>query len=377
MDHEDAIYRNLQKHLDNSPTGFAATKSGSELIILEKLYNKQEAEIATCLSNFLCEPVETIYPRLREAGIELTIDELARILDEMMKKGLLNAKWEGYDDVRYKNAAMAAGGIIDFQVNRLKQEIMDAFEQYHKDSFAEAKTIGKVEIPQLRTIPVEKSVPIDGKQKVASYDDIRLLIENAKGPLSVTNCVCRQTKRLKGEVCQYSEIEETCMQIGPDHARQYVEMGLGRYISKEEAFEILERAQEAGFIFQPENSQNPENICCCCGDCCGFLKMVKNSPRPVDFFATNYYARVDPELCTGCETCINRCQLEAVKMVDGVAVVDIDRCIGCGNCVLTCEANACILHEKEQKHIPPSDKETMFNMIWEKKQENAKQHQPE
>ena len=101
MDHEDAIYRNLQKHLDNSPTGFAATKSGSELIILEKLYNKQEAEIATCLSNFLCEPVEIIYPRLREAGIELTIDELARTLEEMMKKGLLNAKWEGYDNVRY------------------------------------------------------------------------------------------------------------------------------------------------------------------------------------------------------------------------------------------------------------------------------------
>jgi ferredoxin len=105
--------------------------------------------------------------------------------------------------------------------------------------------------------------------------------------------------------------------------------------------------------------------------------MVKNSPRPVDFFATNYYAQVDPELCTGCETCINRCQLEAVKMVDGAAVVDINRCIGCGNCVVTCEANACILHEKEQKHIPPSDKETMFNMIWEKKQENVKQHQPE
>ena len=105
--------------------------------------------------------------------------------------------------------------------------------------------------------------------------------------------------------------------------------------------------------------------------------MVKNSPRPVDFFAANYYAQVDPELCTGCETCINRCQLEAVNMVDGVAVVDINRCIGCGNCVVTCEANACILHEKEQKHTPPSDKETMFKMLWEKKQENAKQHKPE
>jgi electron transport complex protein RnfB len=378
MEHEDVIYRNLQKHMDISPSGFAATKSGAEIKLLQALYNKQEAEIATCLSTFSFESVETVFPRLKESGIELTVDELARILDEMMRKGLLNAKWGKNDDVRYKIAPMAAGGVADFQVNRLKQEVMDAFEQFHKDTFAQAKkNIGKADIPGLRVIPVSRSVTIDGKQKVASYDDIRLLIENAPGPLSVTNCICRQTKRLKGESCQYSDIEETCMQIGPDHARQYVEMGSGRYISKEEAFEILERAQDASFIFQPENSQNPENICCCCGDCCGFLRMAKNSPRPVDFFTTNYYARIDPELCVGCETCIKRCPLEAVKMADGVAVVDDNRCIGCGNCVVTCEANACILHEKEQKHIPPSDKETMYNMIWEKKQEKAKQQQPE
>ena len=377
MEH-DVIYRNLQKHMDNSPSGFAATKSGAEIKLLKALYNKQEAEVATCLSNFSFESAETVYPRIKDAGFELTVDELARILYEMMRKGLLNAKWGENDKVRYKIAPMAAGGVADFQVNRLKEEVMDAFAQFHKDTFAEAKkNIGKADIPGLRVIPVARSVTIDGKQKVASYDDIRLLIENAPGPLSVTNCICRQTKRLRGGSCKFSDIEETCMQIGPDHARQYVEMGLGRYISKEEAYEILEKAQEASFVFQPENSQNPENICCCCGDCCGFLMMAKNSPRPVDFFVTNYYAQIDPELCVGCGICIQRCPLDAVTMPDGVAVVDADRCIGCGNCVITCEENACILHEKEEKHIPPSDKETMFNMIWEKKQEKAKEQQCE
>ena len=59
-------------------------------------------------------------------------------------------------------------------------------------------------------------------------------------------------------------------------------------------------------------------------------------------------------------------------MSDNIAVVDLIRCIGCGNCVVTCEAKACVLREKDEKLIPPEDKETMFNMIWEKKQDLKK-----
>ena len=40
-----------------------------------------------------------------------------------------------------------------------------------------------------------------------------------------------------------------------------------------------------------------------------YLQSVKKFPRPADFYATNYYAEADPELCTGCEGCVERCQL--------------------------------------------------------------------
>jgi ferredoxin len=147
--------------------------------------------------------------------------------------------------------------------------------------------------------------------------------------------------------------------IGPDHARRHVEMGIGRYVTKEEALDILDKAQEAGLVLQPENSRQPEAICCCCGDCCVYLKALKNYPRPADLYLSNYYVKVDPELCTGCQECVERCQLEARVMVDGVATVNLDRCIGCGNCVLICPTNANQLLKKEKEFVPLKDKETV------------------
>ena len=148
---------------------------------------------------------------------------------------------------------------------------------------------------------------------------------------------------------------------GPDHAKHYVDMGIARYINKEEALSILEKAQEAGLVLQPETSLRPEAICCCCGDCCALLTSIKHHPRPADLYVSNYYAEVDPELCTGCETCIQQCQLEAVVLADDVARVNLDRCIGCGNCVATCPSNAARLKKKEKEWVPPANKEA-FNM---------------
>jgi ferredoxin len=168
---------------------------------------------------------------------------------------------------------------------------------------------------------------------------------------------------MEGAPCKYSDIRETCLQIGPDHARQYVEMGIARYVSKEEALGILARAEQAGFILQPENSLKPEAICCCCGDCCGLLSAVKKAPRPADMYATNYYVTVDAKLCKACGNCVKRCQLEAREIVNGASVVNLDRCIGCGNCVITCPSGATKLVKKETSLVPPKDKDAAFMKI--------------
>ena len=94
---------------------------------------------------------------------------------------------------------------------------------------------------------------------------------------------------------------------------------------------------------------------------------IKKYPRPADYYASNYYAEVDPELCTGCQICMERCQLEAAFMTDGMAAINLDRCIGCGNCVVICESNAIQLKKKDKETLPPKDMIDLYTKILTKK----------
>ena len=51
-------------------------------------------------------------------------------------------------------------------------------------------------------------------------------------------------------------------------------------------------------------------------------------------------AVVDKEKCTGCESCVETCPVEAIKMEDGKAVVDKEKCVDCGQCVDECPVEA-------------------------------------
>ena len=129
--------------------------------------------------------------------------------------------------------------------------------------------------------------------------------------------------------------------------------------TKEEALDILKKAQDAGLVLQPENSQRSEAICCYCGDYCVLLESLKNHPRPVELYETNYYVELIPESCTGCRECVDIYQLDAREMLDGVAAVNLDRCIGCGNCVVVCEYAFTQLKKKEAEKILVKDKDAL------------------
>ena len=94
---------------------------------------------------------------------------------------------------------------------------------------------------------------------VADYDSIRRIIEESGGQLGVTNCICRQKNDLLGKSCNHTDLRETCLMLH-DAVEMYTSMGIGCEISKQEALDILDKAQEAGLVLQPMNSLKPVAI---------------------------------------------------------------------------------------------------------------------
>ena len=97
--------------------------------------------------------------------------------------------------------------------------------------------------------------------------------------------------------------------------------------------------------------------------------MIGNFPNPVQYFATNYHAAIDSDSCTGCETCIDKCQMHALSMDDSISKVDLTRCIGCGVCVAGCPSDALKLEKNETEIVPPRTKHELLIKISEKKKE--------
>ena len=136
----------------------------------------------------------------------------------------------------------------------------------------------------------------------------------------------------------------------------YVDTGLGRWVTQEEALEKLKECDEAGLIPRFSDSENPEALCNCCPNCCPGLVGLKRLPQPGHLVPSNHFAKINAELCSACETCIDRCPMDAVSMdQDDVAEIEIDRCIGCGLCVSTCpeEALSLKLKPEDQRFVPP------------------------
>lgn len=341
------VYRKLQKQLDQYSVGFPATASGVEIKILEKLFTEEEAEISLHLSMGLETPESVAERTKREPKA------VAALLDRMANKGLV-FRWCRNDSVKY-GAIPFVLGIYEYQLKSMDRELAQMFEDYLEEGFQKNLTALKPSI--LRTIPINRSVV--AAHQVATYEDSREIMKKQK-MIAVANCICRVQQGLIGHHC--AKPSEVCFSFG-SAARYYIELGMGRQVTIEEALAILDRCEEAGLVAQPFNVINPGGMCNCCGDCCPLLRMVKKYPRPVELIQSNYYAVVDADACTGCETCLERCQMEAISInEDEVAEINLDRCIGCGLCVTTCPTAAIRLELKPegQRYTPPAKGQELF-----------------
>ncbi|MBN1401955.1 MAG: 4Fe-4S binding protein [Anaerolineae bacterium] len=341
----EAIYRNLAEHLDRLPDGFAPTDTGAELRLLQVLFTQEEAELAVHLT-LDREPAAAIAGR---AGLPLAVAE-AR-LDEMARKGLIfSVQPEG--GPRLYQAAPWVVGIYEFQVNNLTKELRQAISDY---SAARKPRSRPESIPQMRTIPIGESIA--PHLEALPYEQVEALVAGYDR-FAVARCICRQHAKLRGEGCDAPM--ESCLIFG-EWADYYVLGGRGRAIDRDEVRAILARADAANLVLQPTNSQEIAAICCCCGCCCGVLRGLKRHEKPAEVVASAYIAALDAELCQGCWTCLERCQMEALAEDGDLVALNLDRCIGCGLCVSTCPSGALTLVRKPVSRLtqpPPTMSET-------------------
>jgi len=343
------IYQKLARHLDNLPGGFPSTESGVELRILKRLFTPDEAELALHLTLI---PEE---PRVIARRAKLSREEIAPRLEEMAKKGLIY-RVERKDRVTLYMAAQYVIGIWEYHVNDLDPGLIQDMNEYIPTLF---NVDAWKKAPQLRTIPVGRS--ISTQREVLTYENAEELVKSQKRFL-VAPCICRREATMIGKGCD--KPEETCLVFGKA-ADYYLQNGLGRLIDKQEALDILKKADKAGLVLQPSNAKKIVNICCCCGCCCQVLKSIKRHPKPAGLVSTPFVAAVNQETCIGCGVCVERCQVDALSLEDEKVVLDVDRCIGCGLCVSTCPTDSLTLVRKpetEQPNVPENVFQAALNL---------------
>ncbi|RLC03654.1 MAG: 4Fe-4S ferredoxin [Deltaproteobacteria bacterium] len=350
----ESIYRQLQQRLDLYSMGFPAAKSGIEIKILRYLFSENNAHMFLALTHNLA-TTSSIATNLNRSESEVSAQ-----LEEMTEKGLVFRVKKG-DSARYA-AIPFVHGLFEFQVKNIKPELARMVEDYFDEAFD--KTMLENAEYFLRTIPVNQS--IDVTRQVATYDDA-IEILKTKPHIVVTDCICRKSKTVIGEGC--GKTMEACFMFG-SMGQYYLDKDIGREVSLAEATAILENCRDAGLVTQPATSQNPTGMCNCCGDCCGVLKALNKHPKPAEMVFSNHLAMVESDECTGCEQCLERCQMDAIFMNDDeLAQVNPDRCIGCGLCVTTCPTEAIKLAPKSEAtlRLPPVNTAEQMLMMAQKR----------
>jgi Pyruvate/2-oxoacid:ferredoxin oxidoreductase delta subunit len=332
----DEPYLKLREFLDQFPLGFPKTSTGVEIQILKWLFTEEEAKIALSLT-----PIpETISRIARRAKMDK--NEIAKKLELMSKKGLIFRVRR--DDKILYNSAPFMIGLYEYSVKKINGELAKLFKEYYE--LAYMNELGASNVPGFKVIPVEETIEMN--TVLYPYHKLKESINNAR-KISVTECICRKESRLTGNGCDYPL--ETCLSFGVA-AEYYIENGIGREISPEEALKIVEDADKAGLIHAGANSKHLSNICNCCPCCCASMKgITKKGLDKHKFLNAIFESIINKEKCIGCGNCIERCPVEAITLED-YAVVNRDLCLGCGLCATICSEQAINLKLRKDGEEP-------------------------
>lgn len=190
-------------------------------------------------------------------------------------------------------------------------QVAEAFYYFGSKKGPMAAGIMPIGAGPMRVLPIERA--LDGESKHLSYEEVSYHLNEAS-IFSVSDCSCRTSREAMDEGCGHLK-EEMCIQL--DHAAEYyIKTGRGREITREEAFEIIKRAEDNGLMHSVPNLDTPGHthaICNCCGCGCYAMRLA-NEFINNDIVRSNYKSVIDESKCVACGECVDVCPTNALRL---------------------------------------------------------------
>jgi ferredoxin len=308
------------------------------------------------------------------------------LFESLKQKGFIGIKYTGADEERYSLHPIIVGW-FEAQVSYLigkpdekefARRWMEFVEAGRRYNFFPLRNIMNLTI---RTAPVtNQSVGLvhetkDAKGKsiininhtinvpdskiypTSSVNDL-ILEYGTKSVIGQLTCMCRRVTLNIDDPCRLKIPDDGgCFGFG-NMIKPAIKYGYARQISKEEAFDVLQKVRDKGAIHtvfhEKDDAGLPQiGICNCCWDCCGILRSYNMGSMPLRY-SSFYMAKIaDSTKCTGCKKCEKYCPTAAISIVDKKVLIDEKKCIGCGQCVHQCAFSVVELIEDKRKAFLP------------------------
>ena len=244
---------------------------------------------------------------------------LEKTLMDMAIAGLIEYNWENPKHEKQYILPMFVPGSAEFTNMNQKQ-----LEEHPKlGRFFDRMTFEPLEkvtpmVPEggagigMHVIPVEKA--IEAENTSVSVEHISHWLDKYDGKYAASPCSCRLSRRTYEEGCA-DDPEDWCIGVG-DMADYLVETKRGHYITRDQVYEILQRAEDNGFVHQITNIDGENKIfaiCNCNINVCYALRTSQLFNTP-NMSRSAYVARTESDKCVACGRCVEYCPAGAVKL---------------------------------------------------------------
>ncbi len=290
------------------------TEESPEYLGLENVVTDEMAEVAVVMGKRV--PI-TAAEVAKKCGKPLARTE--ELLEELALRGVIEYNWENEDHHKQYVLPMFVPGSAEYMNMNLDTvtahpEVATMFERMSRlplEKITPMVPPGGAGIG-MHVVPVEKAIP--SEQKSVDLEHLSHWLDKYDGKYAVGACSCRRSRRVRGEGCGHLE-EDMCIAVG-DMATYAIETNKARPATREEVMEILQRAEDNGFVHQITNIDGEDKIlgiCNCCVCSCYALRTSQLFNTP-NMSASAYRAHVDPEKCVACGQCAEVCPAGAAKL---------------------------------------------------------------